>query len=111
LDPPDIEGVGARPCARAGNRSPETPVARTEPPAARRLRRVSTTVVMSIPPGDCAVAPPSGREQARDSLNLARLRAIFQLREAKRDRSQANAAPPTVGEPTLRFHTGPPMTD
>ena len=36
------------PCARAGNRSPEIPVARTEPPAARRLRRLNATVVMSI---------------------------------------------------------------
>jgi len=58
VDPPDIEAVGGRPCARAGNRSPETPVARMEPPEARRLRRLNTMVVMSIPPGDHAVLHP-----------------------------------------------------
>jgi hypothetical protein len=42
-------------------------------------------VVMSISPGDLAVAPPIGLQQARDAPNLARLRPIFQLREAKRD--------------------------
>src|SRR5262245_34151331 len=47
---------------------------------------------------DRAVAPPRGRQQARDALNLARLRPIFQLREAKRlllaiVRSQISATP------------------
>src|SRR6185369_261445 len=37
---------------------------------------------------DRAVAPARGWQQARDALNLARLRPIFQLREAKLDRSQ-----------------------
>ena len=40
---PDIEEVGARPCALAGNRRPETPAARTELPAARSLRRHPTS--------------------------------------------------------------------
>src|SRR5262247_589066 len=48
-----------------------------------RLRRLSTTMVMSIPPGDRAVAATIARQQARDSLNLARLRPIPQLRETK----------------------------
>ena len=38
---PSVRGL-----RRGGNRSPETPVARTAPPAARRLRRLSTRVVM-----------------------------------------------------------------
>src|SRR6185295_19263222 len=37
---------------------------------------------------DRAVAPPRGRQQARDATNLTRLRPIFQLQEAKLDRSQ-----------------------
>jgi len=78
----------ARPCARAGNRS-ETPVARTEPPTARRLRRSSTTVVMSNSSGDRAVAwRRRGRQQAQDALNLARLRPISKRGRAERDRSQ-----------------------
>ena len=44
------------PAARAGSSSPDIPVARTVPPAARRVRRLNTTVVMSIPP---ATAPCS----------------------------------------------------
>src|SRR5689334_8254891 len=66
LEPPDIEGVGARPCARAGNRKPETPLARAQPPVVRRLRRLSRKLVIWLsPPGDRAVAAPSGQQQGK----------------------------------------------
>ena len=61
------------------------PVARTEPPAARRLRRLSTKgghVNFSWRSCSC---PPIGLQQARDAPNLARLRPIFQLREVSSD--------------------------
>ena len=45
----------------------KTRLARTDPPAAMRLRRLSTTIVMSIPPRDHAVAAPSVQQQALEA--------------------------------------------
>ena len=44
-------GVAARPSARAGSSSADTPPARTAPLPAMRVRRSSATEAMSSPPG------------------------------------------------------------
>ncbi len=46
-----MEGVGASAFARAGTRRPVVPVANIKPPVARRLRRLSSTVISSFSRG------------------------------------------------------------